>query len=137
MRRYQTWKASYEQAAPHGRFCGELALVQDKSKRYFVCENPEDSWLFEPPWPEVLAEPSTIKIIADQCIMGLRTKEGHLAKKPTVLVSNSEHLLKPFEPRKCKGDHEHGHLVGGRAAAAQVWPWDFANRTVQGILNLN
>ena len=33
---YDTWKASYEQAAPHGRFCGELALLQDKSKRYFV-----------------------------------------------------------------------------------------------------
>ena len=115
----------------------ENQLCYKTKVRDTLCENPKDSWLFEEdPWPEVLKRPSTIQIVVDQCTMGLRTKEGYLAKKPTVLVSNSEHLLKPFETRKCKGDHEHGHLVGGRAAAAQVWPWDFANRMVQGILHL-
>ena len=34
---YDTWKASYEQAAPHGRFCGELALLQDKKSRDILC----------------------------------------------------------------------------------------------------
>jgi hypothetical protein len=68
--------------------------------------------------------------------MGLETKEGLPAMKPTVLVSNSEILLSPFANMRCKGYHEHGHLVGGRAAAAQIWPWNFANRMVQGIVNL-
>jgi hypothetical protein len=111
--------------------------LQDKQKRYFICENPKDSWLFaEPPWPEVLNRNSTIQVIVDQCAMGLRTKEGLLAKKPTMLVSNSELLLSPFKNQRCKGNHEHGYLVGGRAAAAQVWPWNFANRMVEGIIRL-
>ena len=37
---------------------------------------------------------------------------------------------------RCKGNHEHGHLIGGRAAAAQVWPWNFASRIVEGIVRL-
>ena len=134
---YDTWRASYEEAAPHGRFCGEIALLQDKHRMYFVCENPKDSWLFaEHPWPEVLNRKSTVQVIVDQCTMGLRTKEGLLAKKPTVLVSNSEILLSPFKNQRCKGNHEHGLLVGGRAAAAQVWPWNFANRMVEGVVRL-
>ena len=92
-------------------------------------ENPKGSWLFdEPPWPTVLKRPTTIHVVVDQCTMGLKTRDGLPAKKPTVLYSNSSHLLKPFENMRCKGNHEHGHLVGGRAAAAQVWPWYFASR---------
>jgi len=134
---YDAWLRSYHEAAPHGRFCGEIALVQDKNYKYFVCENPKDSWLFEEhPWPEVMNRPTTIQVIVDQCTMGLKTKEGLPAKKPTVLVSNSELLLEPFKNQRCKGNHEHGHLVGGRAAAAQIWPWNFANRMVEGVLKL-
>ena len=92
--------------------------------------------VIEPPWPEVLARLSTTQIIVDQCAMGLRTREGYLAKKPTVLVGNSEQLLKPPETRRCLGDRDLGRFVVGRAAAAQVWPWDFANRMVQGITKL-
>ena len=67
---YETWLASYHQAAPHGRFCGEIALLQDKQHRYYVCENPKDSWLFaEDPWLEVLERPTTVQIIVDQCTM--------------------------------------------------------------------
>ena len=134
---YETWLKSYQQAAPHGRFCGEIALLQDRQHRYFIVENPKDSWLFaEHPWPEVMLRPTTVQVIVDQCIMGLKTKEGLLAKKPTILISNSELLLSPFQNQRCKGNHEHGLLVGGRAAAAQIWPWKFANRMVEGILRL-
>ena len=83
-----------------------------------------------------MARPTTVQVIIDQCTMGLKTKEGYLAKKPTVLVSNSVILLEPFQNMRCKGGHEHGHLVGGRAAAAQVWPWNFAKRIVEGIVRL-
>lgn len=134
---YEAWLKSYHEAAPHGRFCGEIALLQDSRHRYFVCENPKDSWLFaEAPWPDVMERPTTVQVIVDQCTMGLKTKEGLPAKKPTVLVSNSELLLRPFQSMRCKGNHEHGLLVGGRAAAAQVWPWNFANHMIEGILLL-
>ena len=99
-------------------------------------EQPDHSWLFyEQPWPVVMSLPTTVQLTVHQCSMGLRTK-GLLAKKPTMLVSNSPILLKHFQDRKCNGRHEHGLLIGGRAAAAQVWTWDFANRVVQGIIDL-
>ena len=34
------WQASYERAAPHGRFCGVVALLQLRKKRHFVNEQP-------------------------------------------------------------------------------------------------
>ena len=30
------WRASYDNAAPHGRFCGHLALRQSINHRYYV-----------------------------------------------------------------------------------------------------
>ena len=83
-----------------------------------------------------MTRPTTTQVIVDQCRLGLKTKEGLPAMKPTVLVSNSEILLEPFQNLRCKGNHVHGHLVGGRAAAAQVWTWDFANRLVEGVIRL-
>ena len=123
---HEAWQRSYQEAAPHGRFCGKLALIQQDNQRYFICEQPKDSKLFcEPPWPKVLKRSTTVIKFVDQCTMGLKTKEGLPAMKPTMLVSNSEILLSPFANMRCKGDHEHGHLVGGRAAAAQIRPWQF------------
>ena len=64
---YDTWLLSYQEAAPHGRFCGTIALLQDEQSMYFVCENPKDSWLFaEKPWPEVFNRPTTVQVIVDQ-----------------------------------------------------------------------
>ena len=134
---YEGWLKSYREAAPHGRFCGEIALLQERNARYFLCEQPAHSWLFaEQPWPLVLAQPTTVQIEIDQCMLGLKTKEGLRAKKPTVLVSNTSLLLEPFHGCRCNGKHEHGHLIGGRAAAAQVWTWDFASRIVEGVVRL-
>ena len=95
---HEAWLRSYHEAAPHGRFCGVLAIKQDNNSRYFVCEQPKDSRLFqEPPWTEVLNRSTTTITIVDQCTMGLKTKEGLPAMKPTMLVSNSEILLSPFQ----------------------------------------
>ena len=52
---HEAWLRSYHEAAPHGRFCGEIACVQDDNSRYYLCENPKDSWLFqEEPWPNLM-----------------------------------------------------------------------------------
>ena len=39
-RNHDKWLKSYKEAAPHGKFCGELALIQEESERYFICEQP-------------------------------------------------------------------------------------------------
>ena len=36
---YDAWLKSYHDAAPHGRFCGDIALMQDRNHRYFIYEN--------------------------------------------------------------------------------------------------
>ena len=71
---HEAWKQSYQEAAPHGRFCAELAVLQDENRRCFICEQPKDSWLFaEKPWPQVLCVPHVARMIVDQCSMKLRT----------------------------------------------------------------
>ena len=37
---YWSWKASYDLAAPHGRFCGEVAGMQLDAGRFFINETP-------------------------------------------------------------------------------------------------
>ena len=61
---YQGWLKSYQEAAPHGRFCGRMALKQTNQSRYWLNEQPEGSWLYyEAPWPEVINHPSTVSIV--------------------------------------------------------------------------
>ena len=51
----EAWERSYQQAAPHGRFVGKLALKQINAGRFFLNEQPHPSDLYkEEPWPEVL-----------------------------------------------------------------------------------
>jgi hypothetical protein len=35
---HDAWLKSYEEAGPHGRFCGKLARVQDDNMRFFIVE---------------------------------------------------------------------------------------------------
>ena len=37
----QAWERSYNQVAPHGRFCGEIALLQLQKGLHFLCEHPD------------------------------------------------------------------------------------------------
>ena len=134
---HEAWLRSYEEALPHGKFCAEIALKQMSGGRFFLVEQPSGSWLFaEYPWPQVINNENIVSIEIHQCVLGQKTKEGFPAKKPTTLVANHPVLLEPFRNSRCHGRHVHGHLIGGRAAAAQVWPWKMAEKIVQGVINL-
>ena len=81
---HRSWLRSYHLAAPHGRFCGEVALLQLQAGRFFVNEQPQGSWLYEErPWPAVLAHPDVFGVVVHQCMTGqvgpngLPAKEGH------------------------------------------------------------
>ncbi len=53
---HETWRAHYEQDAPHVRFCGQAVLHQ-LQQNLFV-EQPRPAWLFhEPPWPTLCQPP--------------------------------------------------------------------------------
>ena len=59
--------------------------------------------------------------------------ESGLVKKPTGFMSSSECIIKELA-RKCVGGHKHVHLMGGRAAAAQVYPPALCEAILRGTL---
>ena len=131
------WKLSYDWAAPHGRFCGHVALRQARNERFYLNEQPLGSSLYqEEPWPKVLSRSDALACTFDQCMTGQRASTGLLVKKPTELRSNHPVLLQPFQDLRCSGDHEHTTLLNGRAAATQAWSWDFCSRVASGIVSL-
>eukprot|EP00971_Amphidinium_carterae_P334950 6470522-Amphidinium_carterae.1 len=131
------WSQSFDRAAPHGAFCGEVAGEQLDSQRAFACEQPTGSKLwFLDPWPKVLAREGTASVSFDQCRLGQAIK-GVPAKKPTTLVSNCPEILHLFEGLICKGHHtQHADLSGGRCSVCQVWPWQMCRRLLLGIQRL-
>lgn len=57
-------------------------------------------------------------------------------RKPTELVATSDILLKRFENKICKNEHEHLQLVGGNAVRAQKWTWNMCDLIAKGIQEL-
>eukprot|EP00971_Amphidinium_carterae_P316151 6284302-Amphidinium_carterae.1 len=67
------WARSFDNAAPHGSFCAEVAMEQMHARppRSFACEQPRSSKLWHlHPWPQVLAKPEVMAVHFDQCTMG-------------------------------------------------------------------
>lgn len=61
-----------------------------------------------------------------------RSDEDHLlSKKPTDFMVNAEELARRLS-RRCPGDHEHRHLVGGVAVQAQKYPKELCSEMVKG-----
>ena len=120
---YQTWFQSYQEAAPHGRVCGEVALWQHNEGRYFIVEQPFPSELYaEPPWPTVIKQEGIVTAKIHQCMTGLQGRSGLLIKKPTGFVANDEELVKPLRKFVCNGTHAHEELVGSKSTSqAQIW----------------
>jgi len=134
---YDTWLKSYNDAVPHGRFCGKVALLMIEINRYFMNEQPDPSWLYhEYPWPRVLKHPSVQSELIHQCMTGQKGPNGLPAKKPTRFVSNSRLLLVPLETFKCDGQHQHDSLEARGGEACKLWTWTLANAITDGIILL-
>eukprot|EP00974_Lingulodinium_polyedra_P066325 6418966-Lingulodinium_polyedra.AAC.1 len=64
--------------------------------------------------------------VADMCMYGMQTKgrdrrEVRPARKRTKFMTNCDRMAEHLSA-KCKGLHEHQHLVDGRARAAAQYP---------------
>lgn len=73
--------------------------------------------------------------VVDQCMYGLTTRvqgEYVSAKKPTKFMTNSWCVQQQLRVR-CDGSHEHGHLEGGRAAAAAEYPTKLSEAICRGV----
>ena len=134
---YEGWKRSYDISAPHGRFCGRIAMIQIKNGRFFINEQPDPSWLYlEFPWPLVTSHHTVLKEIVDQCMTGQTGPDGGLARKRTGFTANSPYLVKPLAKFKCDGSHEHESLDGGRSEKCKLWTWTLSKAVVDGIILL-
>ena len=129
----QTWEASYAQAAPHGRFCGEIGLFQCQRRRAyndgscFGNEQPHPSDLYkEHPWPVVLQYPEVSLQPFDQCMTGQVGPSGLPAKKHSGLVSNEPELRKAVAKFKCDGTHQHEEATGSALIKLRLWTWTLA-----------
>ena len=115
-----------------------IARIQAEGGRYFLCENPAGSELFQ--LPAYIAPQRDFpigEITFPQCQVGLVSPEGLPILKRTTLWSNAEELLVPFHGLACSC-RQHGCLEGAykgisRSKLAQVWPIEMCKRIVEGI----
>ena len=126
------------EAVRHVEFCIKIAKMQMRRGRWFVFEHPAhgDTW-GEPCMQAFLKVPDVEWRIADQCQYGLMTKgpDGleHPALKPTRFVSNSWYILEEF-CKRCPRVHRHEPLMGGKAAAAAIYPDDLCRAFCRGLV---
>ena len=84
----------------------------------------------------LLQHPRVEASVSHQCEYGLYTQapngERKLAKKPTMWVSSSPHMIDRLR-RRCTGKHEHQHLDGGRPRGAAFYPPELVLEILRGI----
>ena len=85
---------------------------------------------------KLLDHPRVGAVVSDQCEYGLLTPDPSgvptPAKKPTRWMSSSPFMLQRLS-RRCSGEHQHQHLVGGRAKAAEDYSLDLITEIRRGM----
>ena len=131
------YEKKYEEAMKHVGFCIELYKLQIAEGRYFLHEHPltASSWRL-PGMISLLSHPEVACVTSDMCQYGMTQKNDrgeHLpVLKPTRWLGNSPHILYKLS-RRCKREHQHQVLLGGRAKQAQVYPEELCCSILQGL----
>ena len=119
-------------------FTVEMCILQHKAGRKFVFEHPSTSKAWRLPSLIKLSELENLHSVDfDQCMFG-QTVVGDngvqgLAKKRTRIFTNSA-IIDRLLDRQCSRDHEHAHLMNGRAAKAAAYPTAMCDAFLDGIL---
>ena len=137
------WIAQYEAlkavAVEHIEFCAQLYWYQLERGRHFIHEHPRDasSWLL-PSIQQLLCDVRVQRVEAHMCRFGMTShidsRDGPhgRVKKPTSFMTSSRRVAEQLA-RLCKGDHDHVHLMSGRAAGAQVYPRRLCEAMLRGL----
>ena len=121
----------------HLHFVISLYNIQLEGGRHFLHEHPNGaaSWR-DSQMIKLLKQKRVQSTVSDQCQYGLLTPgpDGTPtpAKKPTRWASSSTSMLARLSSR-CKGGHEHQHLIGGRAANAAFYPPELITDILRGM----
>ena len=85
----------------------------------------------------VMQHPTVIAEVVDQCMLGQLGLHGLLVKKPTLLVGNHPLLMAQFDNLRCMGKHPYDQTwTLGQMHKLRVWPWQIAERLIEGIIQL-
>ena len=126
------WQYARQEGLPLAKLCARLAELQIEGGRHFIVEQPAGSTMFQlPEWKKLASDHKLYQCQFDQCCVGLRmNRPPYLpVRKPTVLISSKESLIRRFVHKQCPGDHEHASIssLGGNrhyvnSCEMQVWP---------------
>ena len=112
---------------------------QREEGRYFLHEHPwlATSW-FLPEVAEIMKFDDVQRVRTDMCQFGMTSRTGGVggalgqALKPTGFLTNSSHIA-TYLSQRCIRDHDHVPLVGGRAAAAAIYPHKLCCAICKGL----
>ena len=138
---HAAWAESFQIGKPLADLAAKIAETQMNNQRFFLCENPWSSKLWElPSWKRVLSHPTVVFSYADQCAYGLVSIEGWPTQKPTCFVSNHPILIDRLK-KCCTCKVQHVQLAGNaggisRTSFAQTWPPKLCDAIAQSIMEL-
>ena len=140
----ESWMRAFEErrreAVMHLQFCALLYNYQLRHGYHFLHEHPwsAKSWMI-PEIQELLNKPNVELVETHMCRFGMEShwddKNGMKGpvKKPTGFMTSAPRLAEKLA-KKCRGEHEHVHLMGGRATHAQVYPDPLCHAIAEGVL---
>ena len=136
----EKYEAMWNKGVRHMIFAIKLYRIQSESGRFFLHEHPASasSWKL-PEMQALMSDLNISKINTHMCRFGMtshihgRKGEHGPVKKPTGFATSSPCIAKRLA-LKCQGGHEHVHLMGGRAAGAQVYPEALCEAIVEGVV---
>ena len=137
------WKLRHnklvEEATIHINFCCSLYKWQLKRGKHFVHEHPWSARSWKLPGIESLMSDPRVQIAyTNMCQFGMTThidiKDGPRGPvaKPTGFMTSGWAMFEELN-RKCKDNHVHIPLVGGRASACQQYPSALCEAICRGV----
>ena len=135
----QKLQLNVEQAKRYARLRIIMYDYRKEHGRYLLHEHPwlAASWCM-PEMQKLEAAEGVTKVRTDMCQFGMSSRRGGVGSetgpvlKPTGFLTNSHHIGKELS-RRCPRNHEHVPSVGGRAAAAAIYPRRLCCAICKGI----
>lgn len=120
------FRKQYKDALSHLEFCLGLYHIQQVNGRYYLHEHPNSATSWKVPCMiNFIKQHNPGFAYTNMCAFGMQSSDEHgagLVYKPIKFISNSWLLINELSRHVCNGRHRHVHLMGGRAAAAAIYP---------------
>ena len=115
----------------------KIYMLQVEAGRYFIHEHPltTTSWATEC-MTKLRNCPAVYTAEAHMCAFGMQSKDKHgpgYAKKPTIFLTNPIMSARTLS-RRCHDNHQHFHLMEGRARAAAIYPQELCRTICRATL---